>query len=157
VLSSQTLTRQGRSLQYYTNSPLHHLHSIKEAPRLCPHPLTLPFILPRFFRPAFALFFLSRRHVVQVAGNQRQIGRASLRFRLVSKFENELHERSSPSCQRIGMDTSSGGKKPEVTKDPWVTTGCPGDSAHVHYQRTTGEGVGNTNGQDKWEGQAERV
>ena len=36
------------------------------------------------------------------------------------------------------MDTSSGGK-PEVTKDPRVTTGCPLAHAQVHYQRTTGE------------------
>ena len=80
---------------------------------------------------------------------------------MVSNHEIELPR------QRIGIDTSSGGAPPEkmaleattpeATKDPWVTTGCPGDSAHVHYQRTTGEGVGNTNGQDKWEGQAERV
>jgi hypothetical protein len=45
-----------------------------------------------------------------------------------------------------GMDTSSGGKKPKVTKDPWATTGCPGGSAHV----------GNANGQDKWEGRTGR-
>ena len=43
----------------------------------------------------------------------------------------------------IGMDTSSGGKKPEVTKDPCVMTGCPRASAHVHYQQS----VGNANGQ----------
>ena len=41
---------------------------------------------------------------------------------------------------------------PEVTKGPWVTTGCPRGSAHaaVHYQRTTGRSVGNANRQDKW-------
>ena len=44
--------------------------------------------------------------------------------------------------QKIGMGTSSGGKKPEVTKDLRVTTGCPLASAHMHYQRTTGEKCG---------------
>ena len=32
---------------------------------------------------------------------------------------------SGSPAKEIGVDTSSGGKKPEVTKDPWVTTGCP--------------------------------
>jgi hypothetical protein len=34
------------------------------------------------------------------------------------------------------VDTSSGGK-PEVTKDPRVTTRCPLAHTQVHYQRTT--------------------
>ena len=34
-------------------------------------------------------------------------------FRLVSNFENKLHSTTQPE---IRMDTSSGGKKPEVTK-----------------------------------------
>ena len=42
------------------------------------------------------------------------------------------------ACPEKGLDTSSGGK-PEATKDPRVTTGCPLVSAEVHYLRTTGE------------------
>ena len=76
--------------------------------------------------------------------------------RCVSKFENKLHRTTPPE---IGMETSSGGRKPEVTKDPWVTTGCPGAGAGVHYCVTTigprGRSVGNANGQDKWVEQVE--
>jgi hypothetical protein len=41
-------------------------------------------------------------------------------------------------------------------EDPWVTTGCPGPSDHVHYQRTAGEECGNANWQDKWVGRTGR-
>ena len=43
------------------------------------------------------------------------------------------------ACPEKGVDTSSGGK-PEVTKDAWVTTVCPGASAQVHYPTDHGGG-----------------
>ena len=70
-------------------------------------------------------------------------------FQLVSKFENEQHRTTPPT---MGMDTSSGGKKPELKKDPWVTTGYPRLSAHVHTTGPRGRSAGNANGQDKWVG-----
>ena len=41
------------------------------------------------------------------------------------------------ACPEKGVDTSSGGK-PEVTKDPRVTTGCPGASAQVPRGQRSG-------------------
>ena len=47
------------------------------------------------------------------------------------------------------MDTSSEGKKPEVTKDPWVTTGAPGTATMCTTNGPRGRSLGNANGQDK--------
>ena len=40
-----------------------------------------------------------------------------------------------PELQRIGIGTSSDRSQRTL----WVMTGCPRDSAHVHYKRTIGE------------------
>ena len=88
-----------------------------------------------FFGSYHIEFTLASSHRAAAHQEELEMRRYDL-CRMVSKCENELHRTTPPE---IEMDTSSGGKKPEVTKDPWMTTGCPLLSANVHYQRSTGE------------------
>ena len=71
-------------------------------------------------------------------------------FRLVSKFENELHRTTPP---QIWDGYQLWRLKALGHKGPWVTTGCPGATLRCTTNGPRGS-VGNANGQGKWGEQA---
>ena len=96
-----------------------------------------------FALPCFRLLLLSRGIFLCayasvssscVRGLVNKVKSQDCRYRLVSNLQDEQHSTTPP--EKMALEAT----KPEAIKDPWVTTGCPGDIDHVHYPTVHGGG-----------------